>query len=104
MQDRYTYSTQQRVPLIVYVETGYEPPDTITATHDGKQVEFIRLSDASLVCEKVETRINSQGVIVPVPGECGTFDCHRKEPGNCQCGRHPSPVRFVRAEARKEVS
>jgi len=102
MQDRFTYSTQHRVPLILYVQEGFEPPDNITATQDGKQVEFIRLSDASLVCERVETRINAQGAIVPVPGEFGSFDCHRKEPGNCQCGRHQAPVRFVRAEVRKE--
>lgn len=100
MQDRFTYSTQHRVPLIVYVEEGVEPPDSITATQGGKQVEFIRLSDASLVCERVDTRVNAQGVIVPVPGECGSFDCHRKQPGECQCGRHVAPVRFVRAEAR----
>jgi hypothetical protein len=100
MQDRYTYSTQHRVPLIVYIEAGYEPPDSINGTHDGKPVEFIRLSDASLVCERVDSRINAQGVVVPVPGECGEYDCHRKEPGKCQCGRHASPVRFVRAEVK----
>ena len=103
MQDRFTYSTQQRNALVIYADKGFDPPDAITATHDGRPVEFIRLSDMSLVCERADSRVNARGETVAVTGECGSFDCHRRQLGDCQCGRHVSPVRFVRAEARKEV-
>jgi hypothetical protein len=97
MDERFTYSSRDRVHLMVYVAPGYEPPDTLTLTRDGAPVEFLRLSDRSLECGRVATRINAQGEEVPVPGECTAYDCHRAVLGECQCGRHPSPVRFERA-------
>jgi hypothetical protein len=97
MDDRYSYSTASRVHLAIYVAEGYDPPATIMLEHDGQPVEFMRLSDMSLVCEKVAFRIDSQGNEVPVHSECGSYDCHRLVLGQCKCGRHPAPVRFAKA-------
>lgn len=98
MDTAFTYSTADRVRMTIYVAPGYEPPATILLEHDGQPVEFMRLSDMSLVCERVAFRIDAQGNEVPVPGDCNSFDCHRAVLGQCQCGRHSAPVRFRKAD------
>ena len=98
MDDRFTYSTQDRVGLMVYVAPGYDPPDLLTLTGpDGKPVEFMRLSDMSLECGSVRSRTGPRGESILVTGECNSYDCHRRVLGECQCKRHESPVRFERA-------
>lgn len=96
MDDRFTYSSGERVTLTVYVAPGYQPPDILALDKQGEDVVFYRLSDMSLECRPVQTMTNSHGVLVPLAGECGSFDCHRRELGKCQCGRHEAPVRFSR--------
>lgn len=88
MDDRFTYSSSAAVRATVYVAPEFEPPASLFFEKDGKQVEFVRLSDRSLEC------FDTAGV----DGHCRSFDCHRSELGKCQCGRHPGRVGFARAD------
>lgn len=75
----------------LYAEKGYSPPEAFTLTHETRgTVEFVRLSDRSLDCNKSE-------------GGCGSGDCHRRILGECRCGRHinPRPARAASAPAPK---
>ena len=87
MDIRFTFSSSKGVVASVYVSPEFEPPESLVFTTDGKQVAFVLLSDRSLECA------DSRGV----SGHCTSGDCHRRVLGQCQCGRHPSPVRFARA-------
>lgn len=91
MQDRFTYSTQRRNQLMLYVDEGFEVPRSIFLEDStGAEVEFILLDASSLVCDAViETDPKSGKQKMGKP--CGNFDCHRREFGRCQCGRHPAP-------------
>ncbi|MFD5864389.1 hypothetical protein ACFWGP_05525 [Agromyces sp. NPDC127015] len=62
----------------LYAEPGYEPPESFTLTRDGREVEFVRLSDRTLECNKAE-------------GGCGSYDCHRLTLGKCRCSGHKNP-------------
>ncbi|MEB0201985.1 hypothetical protein QN354_09475 [Cryobacterium sp. 5I3] len=89
MDTAYTFASTDYVRVMIYAPTGVDLPDTIEVKRGGKVVPFFRLSDRSLTCEKV----------AGVSGECGRFDCHRRALGSCQCGRHPSPVKFSKIKA-----
>lgn len=97
MDTSHTFSTAKGVRAMIYAPPDYDPPAQLELVHDGEPVTFIRVSDQSLVCGAVGTRITPQGEIVSVPGECRSAECHRAVLGECQCGRHSAPVRYTRA-------
>ncbi|TFD27488.1 hypothetical protein [Cryobacterium cryoconiti] len=87
MDVSFTYGNPTGAHATLYVAQQFEGPDSITLTLDGKELEFLRLSDRSLTCDATHG----------VPGKCESIDCHRRVLGECQCGRHAAPVRFARA-------
>ena len=92
MQERYTYSTQRRQALMLYVDPGFTPPDSITLENDdGLPVDFIRISDLSLECDEIRPQLDTKGKPYG-GGPCRSYDCHRAQLGKCQCGRHPQPT------------
>lgn len=88
MDDRFTFSSSRGVTATVYVAPGFDAPDSLFFTSEGKRIEFVRLSDRSLEC----------GDVAGVTGHCRSHDCHRTTLGACQCGRHPGRIGFARAE------
>ncbi len=102
MDTSYTYANKDRAHMMIYVDPAFEPPDEIMFTRfddaGATPVKFMRLSDASLTCEPISSRIGPRGEVIAVPGDCKSpVDCHRRVIGECQCGRHEYPVRFSRA-------
>ena len=97
MDTSHTFSTSTGTRAMLYAPPGFDPPAQIVLEHDGAAITFIRVSDVSLACGTVGTRITPQGEIVTVAGECKSAECHRAVLGECQCGRHPAPVRYSRA-------
>jgi hypothetical protein len=97
MDRGFTYGSPTGIRASLYLAPEFDAPDEITVTRNGEPVRFLRVSDHSLECRKVDSRITAQGEVAPVPGECRNPDCHRMMLGACQCGRHQAPVRFARA-------
>jgi hypothetical protein len=93
----YTFATATTDRIMVYAPPGYEPPDTIVMSEFGVPVTAHRLSDRSLECRDAPTYVDRHGNIKPCPGHCTDENCHRRELGKCQCGRHPGRVPFERA-------
>jgi hypothetical protein len=91
MDTRVTYGhAATRTLISLYFPPELDAPETIemrnAATADV--VEFVRLSDRSLECLDTAVR-----------GHCPSpYECHRRELGVCQCGRHDPAPRPVRAE------
>lgn len=82
MDTHYTYASL-RGGLIahIYAPPELDAPETLElpSAHPGrKPVTFIRVSDRPLVC----------GAVYGVKGSCTSAECHRRELGKCQCGRH----------------
>lgn len=97
MDTGFTFTSARRDVLKLYAPAGFDAPDDLTMTAKGEPVRFVRLSDRSLKCEQVADRVNGRGDVTKVPGECRNPDCHTRSLGDCQCGRHSSPVAFERA-------
>lgn len=92
MQDRFTYSTQRRNSLMLYVDPGFEAPRSIMMVDaEGREHEFILLDASSLECHAI-TEYDKKTGKARAGKECGNFDCHRAQYGRCQCGRHPNPT------------
>lgn len=87
MDTSYTYSSDKGQRVMLYVPPEFGPPDAFPMMEGAEKVWFKRLSDRSLTC----------GQIPGVSGDCRSTDCHRRVLGECQCGRHQSPVRFEKA-------
>lgn len=91
MDSRETYGHAGLGMLIaLYFPPELDPPQTIlmrpAATSD--EVEFVRLAASSLHCDPVPG----------ITGQCGSYECHRRQLGACQCGSHKPAPRPVRAE------
>lgn len=86
MDTSYTYGSNSRERVIFYAPPGFEPPETIDCTREGKPIRFWRLSDRSLDCFKAE-------------GGCGSRDCHRQVLGKCRCGFHRNPTPVAASQA-----
>jgi hypothetical protein len=88
MDTGYTYSESSGATIALYVPPEFLVPERIVLgdkeTRDA--VTFYRLSDRDLTCDPVPG----------VKGKCGSFECHRRELGKCQCGRHPDGVEIKR--------
>jgi len=96
MDQGHTYGTANGLRANIYCPPEFEVPNELTLTRDGAHVVLSLLSVASLECRDV----------IGVKGHCGSFDCHRAELGNCQCGRHGNdldgnPVRVSYARANR---
>lgn len=88
MDTGHTYVAPSGLRASLYASPSLEVPDTLTLrTQAGDVVRFDRASDRELTCEPVHG----------TPGQCGAHECHRKQVGKCQCGRHPEGVRIQRA-------
>lgn len=94
-----TYSSATgKFKVMVYGPPELTMPDEFPVTlADGSVGVMMRLSDRSLECGVVPTRINARGEEVPVSGRCDSIDCHRRVLGECQCGRHTAPVPYERS-------
>lgn len=82
----------------IYLSPGIEPPEEIEARDQdtGAAIQLVRLSDRSLVCEKVFLYMDGKKAIYK---GCDQWDCHRQQLGSCSCGSHtPSEARPQRAE------
>lgn len=86
----YTYGTSKSVTVSIYAPPGMEPPEQLDLTGPGGElIKAIRLSDRSLVCEPVETVVTVRGKQqAKSTGACRDYDCHRRNLGECGCGRH----------------
>jgi len=88
MDQGHTYSSKGLVQANVYAPEGFTPPPTFTLDWDGKPITFFRLSDETLTC----------GTVYGIKGACTNFECHRRELGECQCGRHSGSVKLAKAD------
>lgn len=89
MDTAYTYQDAAGAIAYIYAPPEYLAPERLVlgSAETRQSVTFYRLSDRSLDCEPVSN----------VKGRCDRFECHRREPGKCQCGRHPDGTRIERA-------
>lgn len=79
MQTGHTYCSQTWQKVDIYVPENFGPPDEITLVDpEGEDMLFFRLSDRALECDDV----------IGVTGHCDNYECHRRELGQCDCGRH----------------
>jgi hypothetical protein len=72
----------------IYLPPGIEPPEEFDAVNSdtGATLQFVRISDRSLACEKVLVRMEGKRAVYR---GCGQWECHRGERiGRCQCGSH----------------
>lgn len=90
----YTFGESTGAIIALYVPAEFLVPEQIVLgdreTRDA--VTFYRLSDRYLTCDPVGG----------VKGKCGSFECHRRELGKCQCGRHPEGVNVMRVRDARE--
>ncbi len=88
MHTGYTYGDGTGATVALYAPPTLLVPEQLVLgdreTREG--VTFYRLSDRDLTCDPV----------AGVKGKCGSFECHRRELGKCQCGRHPEGVQIKR--------
>lgn len=84
----YTYGESTGVRIALYAPPAFQVPEQVVLgdRETGDAVTFYRLSDRDLTC----------GVVHGVKGKCMSFECHRRELGKCQCGRHPEGVQIKR--------
>lgn len=75
MDKGYTYGANDGSRMAIYAPPEFAPPETLELTRADRPVRFFRLSDRELECFKSEKG-------------CGSFECHRRELGKCQCGAH----------------
>jgi len=88
MKTGYTYVAADGTSAAIYADPHLDVPDTLTLrTPIGDLKVFERASDRELICEAVPG----------VTGQCGSYECHRKQVNTCQCGRHPDGVPIRRA-------
>jgi hypothetical protein len=88
MDTSYTFAESSGAQIAVYAPPAFQVPEHIVLgdRETGDAVTFYRLSDRPLTCDPVPG----------VKGRCGSFECHRRELGKCQCGRHPEGVEINR--------
>lgn len=88
MDTAYTYGESTGAQVALYVPPAFQVPEQLVLGDraTGDAVTFYRLSDRDLACDPVHG----------VKGKCASFECHRRELGKCQCGRHPEGVQINR--------
>jgi hypothetical protein len=91
------YASRHRHQVCIYLPEGSTAPLTFEVEHVdlGEPVPFYLLRAESLDCR--ETFVDDVKGRPVSAGRCKTYDCHRRELGKCQCGRHDEPVRFEKA-------
>lgn len=87
MDTSYTYSSDKGLRVMLYAPPEFGPPDAFPMMAGDEKTWFHRISDRSFECGKT----------FDGKGTCTSADCHRRVLGECQCGRHPAPVRFEKA-------
>lgn len=92
MDERFTYLLMrdqkplEDIRVTVWAPAGVAPARTLLMTFEGLPADAVLLDPRALTCSPV----------AGVKGECGSAECHRRELGVCQCGRHPQGVRLAR--------
>jgi len=91
----YTYGGTHWEHAAIYLPPGIEPPEDFEGIDPdtGRRIQFVRLSDRTLACEKVLIAKQEKKSIYR---GCGNFECHRIQLGKCSCGSHSD------AEARPQ--
>ncbi len=89
MDERFTYVTPDKTRVTVWAPPGVVPDAKLPFSIGKRKILAVRLDSRSLDCERVNG----------VTGECGSAECHRRELGKCQCGRHPAGTRIVPDES-----
>ncbi|OOB90314.1 hypothetical protein [Rathayibacter sp. VKM Ac-2630] len=92
MHTGFTYALPDDQTVSLYLPPGIVPPSYIPVQRLGQVEQALRISDRDLTCE------NAAGDKHGARG-CTDTDCHRRELGKCQCGRHPGELPFRRAAA-----
>jgi len=90
MHTGYTYALGDDQTVSLYLPPDIVPPPSIPVLRLGVVEQALRVSDRDLTCE------NAAGDKHGARG-CTNADCHRRELGKCQCGRHPGELPFRRA-------
>ncbi|PPH51223.1 hypothetical protein [Rathayibacter sp. AY1E1] len=93
MHTGYTYALPDDQTVSLYLPEGITPPPAIPVMRLGQVEQAVRLSDRDLSCENAPgDRMGARG--------CTNADCHRRELGKCQCGRHEGELPFRRARTQ----
>lgn len=92
MAERATYVSKNWDKADVYLRPGLRAPLSFEAVDEetGDPVTFTRISDDSMTCHPVTSPTRTKGgKTTYITKKCGNEECHRRDPGTCQCGLHP---------------
>lgn len=95
MDERFTYlltrdgKALKDIRVTVWAPAGVTPAASLPFTFEAAPAEAVLVDPRSLTC----------GSAPGVNGQCDSAECHRRELGACQCGRHPQGVRLTRGTA-----